>query len=341
MLFVVVGTDRAHYGPDRGLTGGEALRQRVVAGGDFDLYRFHFTGWVPEETLARVLSLSDLHVYLTIPFITSWSMLDAMSCGCVVLASDQACTREYITDGRNGLLCDFIDDEAMARRALEVLDDPAAHRHLGEAARRTIEEKYSLDVCLPRIRAFFEEVAAAGPRTPSVRAEALVRPGKPAWWNVRPKREGEAPAEPGAALPPYDGSVPFYADAREFEKSPSPRPARGRSPDPFASPPGTGEREKRTVLFCWELGAGLGHLMQVLPLATDLARAGHCVVVALRHLERAANVFGRSGVFYLQAPHRAGRRRGSGAPTPTGSSWRTWGSATTTPCTPTPAPGAT
>jgi hypothetical protein len=66
------------------------------------------------------------------------------------------------------------------------------------------------------------------------------------------------------------------------------------------------------VLFAWELGMGLGHLMQMLPLARDLAGAGHCVVVALRHLERAADVFGDAGVFFLQAPYRGptGRRAG-------------------------------
>lgn len=82
---------------------------------DYDLSRFRFTGFLPERELADVLALSDLHIYLTAPFVTSWSMLDAMGCGCVVLASDQACTREYIEHGRNGLLCDFFDAEGIAR----------------------------------------------------------------------------------------------------------------------------------------------------------------------------------------------------------------------------------
>jgi glycosyltransferase involved in cell wall biosynthesis len=71
-------------------------------------------------------------------------MLDAMSCGCVVLASNQACTREYITHGRKGLLCDFFDAEGIAKLAVDVLKDPDAYRVLGDAARITIEEEYSL-----------------------------------------------------------------------------------------------------------------------------------------------------------------------------------------------------
>jgi glycosyltransferase involved in cell wall biosynthesis len=159
---------------DRKVTAGASLRHRILDSGGFDPSRFRFVGWLPEDKLVDLLSISDLHVYLTVPFITSWSMLDAMSCGCVVLASDQACTREYITHGRNGLLCDFFDAEGIAKQAIEVLKDPAAYRVLGHAARITVEEEYSLDVCLPRIRKFFEDVVAKGPRTPSVRCEELV-----------------------------------------------------------------------------------------------------------------------------------------------------------------------
>lgn len=65
VLFVVVGTDRTYYGPDRRLTGGASLRERLLEASDLDLSRVHFTGWVPEQTLAEVLSISDLHIYLT------------------------------------------------------------------------------------------------------------------------------------------------------------------------------------------------------------------------------------------------------------------------------------
>ena len=68
----------------------------------------------------HILSSSDLHIYLTEPFIASWSMVDAMACGAVLLASDQKCVREYVTHGENGLLTDFFDYEKLAQMAVEV-----------------------------------------------------------------------------------------------------------------------------------------------------------------------------------------------------------------------------
>ena len=101
----------------------------------------------------------------------------------------------------------------------------------------------------------------------------------------------------------HDGAIPFNANGKS-----------GPSP-PTLSPEYRGEG-KRTALFCWEVGGGLGHLMQMLPLAEDLAQRGHRVFVALRQLERAAAVFGRAGVSFLQAPCWAGREDGSAAPFP-------------------------
>jgi glycosyltransferase involved in cell wall biosynthesis len=288
VLFVVVGRDRAFYGGDRKLTGDVSLREALFATGEFDPARFHFTGYLPERELAGVLAIGDLHVYLTVPFVTSWSLLDAMSCGCVVLASDQACTREYVTHGRNGLLADFFDVEALAARAVEVLRDPAAYRPLGDAARDTIEQHYSLRACLPRLKAYFERVAAAK-REPSARVDKLARPGTGLPVRIAPRTRL---ADPSPA--PFDGSLPYFAQGANAGAAPARRPARARG--------GGG----KTILFAWELGGGLGHLMQILPLAEDLARDGHRVWVALKDLTRAADVLGRAGVSFLQAPAPAG-----------------------------------
>ena len=204
VTFVVVGTDRVHYGNDLNYIPGDTFRHHVLAQEKYDLSKFRFVGYVPQDTLADILSISDLHIYLTQPFIASWSMVNAMACGAVVLASDQACVREYITPGENGLLCDFFDDEGLARQALEVLGDPAAYRPLGEAARRTVEEKYSVRVAMPRVVEFFERVAARR-REPSVRAELLVRPGT--LTQVRPM-DGVGAPQPGAAAPAARRAVP-------------------------------------------------------------------------------------------------------------------------------------
>jgi glycosyltransferase involved in cell wall biosynthesis len=159
--FVVVGSDRVAYGGDLRHTEGRSFKEHVLAQDDYDLDRIHFVGRVQPEQLARLLSLSDLHVYLTVPFVLSWSCLDAMACGCTMLCSDTAPVREVIVDGENGLLCDFFDAEGLASRALEVLSDPRGHRErLGAAAARTIAERYALDVTFPEMASFYEEVAS-------------------------------------------------------------------------------------------------------------------------------------------------------------------------------------
>lgn len=159
--FVVVGSDEVSYGGDLRYTGGRSFREHVLAQDDYDLDRIHFVGRVAPEQLARLFSLSDLHFYLTVPFVLSWSCLNAMACGATMLGSDTPPVREVITDGENGLLCDFFDDAAMAEHAMAVLDDPARHRAtLGAAASATVAERYALDVTFPEMAGFYESVAA-------------------------------------------------------------------------------------------------------------------------------------------------------------------------------------
>jgi glycosyltransferase involved in cell wall biosynthesis len=83
-----------------------------------------------------------------------------MACGATVLASDTAPVREVVVDGENGLLVDFFDVEALAARAVEVLEQPGSFAPLGVAAKRTIDERYSLDLIIPQMGAFYEEVVA-------------------------------------------------------------------------------------------------------------------------------------------------------------------------------------
>jgi len=160
---VVVGSDRVAYGGDLRHTGGRSFKDHVLAQDDYDLERVHFVGNVAPKQLAKLLSLSDAHLYLTVPFVLSWSCLNAMACGATVIGSDTPPVREVISDGENGYLIDFFDDEAFAAKALEVLEDPARHRGtVGRAAAETIAERYALDVTFPRMADFYERVAAGG-----------------------------------------------------------------------------------------------------------------------------------------------------------------------------------
>ena len=157
VLFLVIGTDRIAYGGDESYTGGKSFKQWVMEKDVYDTDRIKFVGRLPMDELARTLASSDLHIYLTVPFVLSWSMMDAMSCGAVVLASDTSPVREMIQDGENGLLADFFSPDDFAEKALRVLSDPDAFRPLGRAAERMVEERYSLEAVLPQMLALYED----------------------------------------------------------------------------------------------------------------------------------------------------------------------------------------
>ena len=150
VIFIVAGAECTRYGPDERLTGGLSFKEYVLKSGDYDLSRFIFTGPVLPERLVEFFSLSDLHIYLTVPFVLSWSVFNALACGCVLLASDTPPVREVIEHKENGLLADFYDVEGLARQAVEVLQEPEKFRALGQAGASLVRARYSLDYCLPR-----------------------------------------------------------------------------------------------------------------------------------------------------------------------------------------------
>jgi glycosyltransferase involved in cell wall biosynthesis len=160
VLFVCVGSDLIWYGGDERFIKHKTFREHVFAQDTYDLSKFVFTGLVNPPTLVEILNLSDLHIYLTVPFVLSWSLMDALACGCTVLASDTEPVREVIDDGDNGLLRDFFDVEGLAAEAVEVLRDPAAYAPLGERAVERIHQEYAVNVTLPRIVGLFVHAVA-------------------------------------------------------------------------------------------------------------------------------------------------------------------------------------
>jgi glycosyltransferase involved in cell wall biosynthesis len=157
VLFVVVGQDRVCYGGDEKYTGGKTFKEWVLAQDSYDLSRFLFTGLLSEPALAQLLAISDLHIYLTVPFVLSWSLVNALSCGAVALASDTPPVRELVTHEKTGLLVPFFDVEGFVEAANRVLDDPMAYKPLGRTGAALVREKYSLDVCLPRFLQLCED----------------------------------------------------------------------------------------------------------------------------------------------------------------------------------------
>ena len=151
VVFLVAGTDRVCYGADRAITEGKSFKQWVLDQDNYDLNRIRFLGYLGQDSVRQLYRRSDLHVYLTAPFILSWSALDAMACGCVVLGSDTSPVSEVVEHERNGLLTDFFDVDAMVEQANRVLDKPSEYSGLRAAARETVESCFSVDVCLPRL----------------------------------------------------------------------------------------------------------------------------------------------------------------------------------------------
>ena len=149
---VVVGGDEVSYG--RKPAEGTTYRQQYLAEveGRVDLSRVHFTGKLPYADYLRLLQVSAAHVYLTYPFVLSWSMLEAMASGCALVASATPPVQEVVEDGRNGLLTGFFDADALAGRVAEVLARPEHWQSMRKAARDTVLDRYDLrTVCLPRI----------------------------------------------------------------------------------------------------------------------------------------------------------------------------------------------
>jgi glycosyltransferase involved in cell wall biosynthesis len=73
-----------------------------------------------------------------------------MSMGATIVASDVAPVREAITHGETGLLVDFLDHNALSRQVVEVLSNPRAYAHLGNAARQHVIDNYDFETkCLP------------------------------------------------------------------------------------------------------------------------------------------------------------------------------------------------
>jgi glycosyltransferase involved in cell wall biosynthesis len=119
-------------------------------GTSLDMKRVHFLGKVSYSTFLSILQISSAHVYLTYPFVLSWSMLEAMATGCLVIGSRTAPVEEVIRDGENGLLVDFFSPNDIAERVIATLEEPEAFEKIRRQARITIIDKYDLKrVCLP------------------------------------------------------------------------------------------------------------------------------------------------------------------------------------------------
>lgn len=156
---IVGGEDRVAYGAK--LPEGDSWKKRMLAELDLDHSRLHFIGLLSRPDMVRTLRASDVHTYLTVPFVLSWSLLDSMSCGCLIVASDTEPVREFMDDNRTGLLVPMHDAEALAARIAFALDEGSNLEPIRERARARIVRRLDAKrIIWPRKLTFIQETVA-------------------------------------------------------------------------------------------------------------------------------------------------------------------------------------
>ncbi len=148
--FVIAGGDEVSYSAHPMTV--ETYREKMLRelGSGIDARRVHFVGQLPFEEYLKLLQVSSVHVYLTVPFVLSWSLVEAMSTGCVIVGSDTAPVRELLKHGSNGLLVDFFSPREIADMVDRVLDQPSHNRELGIQARADIRRRFDISQAVRR-----------------------------------------------------------------------------------------------------------------------------------------------------------------------------------------------
>ena len=147
---VVVGGEEASYGnppPDGGTWKQHCLREVLP---EIDISRVHFLERLPHASLRALMQVSTTHVYLTYPFVLSWSCIEALSVGCAIVASDTAPVRDVIEDDENGVLTPFHDHRALAASICDLLADAPRRARLSKAARETALAGFDIRPCVRR-----------------------------------------------------------------------------------------------------------------------------------------------------------------------------------------------
>lgn len=148
--FLIIGGNDVSYGGKSKYPGGLRAQMEAEVGDNVDWEKVHFLGQVSFEDYKKVIQVSRCHIYLTMPFVLSWSLLEAMSMQSTIVASDVAPVREAITHGETGLLVDFFDPDALAAQVADLLQNPNNYAHIGPNARKHVVGTYDfLEVCLP------------------------------------------------------------------------------------------------------------------------------------------------------------------------------------------------
>lgn len=159
---VLVGGDDVSYGSKlQGTTWREHFQKMLR--GKYDESRVKLPGQLQYDVYLRMLQRSDVHVYLTYPFVPSWSLREALACGCAIVASDVEPVAEFITDGKNGLLVPALDSANLARTVLNLLEDDKLNRRLRAGARKYAEKHLDMNETLDTLLATIRELTGRDP----------------------------------------------------------------------------------------------------------------------------------------------------------------------------------
>lgn len=159
---IIVGGDDVSYGsrPPEGTSWKQIFLNEVRD--QLDMSRVHFVGKLAYPDFIQLLQLSTVHVYLSYPFVLSWSLLEAMSAGCAIVASYTAPVREVIKHNETGVLVDFFDATALSDQVTYLLSEPITRQRLGETARELVLRRYDLAVvCLQKQKLWVDAVIAS------------------------------------------------------------------------------------------------------------------------------------------------------------------------------------
>lgn len=153
---LIIGGDEVSYG--RRMKEGKTYKEQMLSEVDIDENRVHFLGRLPYNQFLNVLQISSAHVYLTVPFVLSWSMLEAMAIGCLVIGSDTAPVREVITHEKNGLLVDFFTPSTIADAVDLALNKPNNMINIRNEAKRYIKEHYPIEKSIRQYEKLLEDL---------------------------------------------------------------------------------------------------------------------------------------------------------------------------------------
>ncbi len=162
---VMLGGDEVSYGARIANMTWREFMSREIAG-KYDASRVLMPGQVPYDTHVKLLQRSDAHVYLTYPFVLSWSLREAMACGCAIIGSDVAPVREFIEDGKTGVLTDCLDPAKLSTRIVEILEDTKLATKIRKGARAYAEKHLDMGAYLAAYEGLIEKITGKDPRLP-------------------------------------------------------------------------------------------------------------------------------------------------------------------------------